>query len=131
MSGVVTQEVAPGVIEITIHTHHYGQAGDHWRRTLSGPNNGGYGTIYIQREGAAKRRYWHTRGPRVWYKGEKGINQDECPGAMFIWTTMKYPSIEEVDALDNQRLGGDLGRELQKYPQAAPDDLWEVRFKFL
>jgi hypothetical protein len=65
------------------------------------------------------------------FQGEKGINQDECPGAMFIWTTLKDPSVEAVDALHNQALGRDLGRALQPYEQRSPLDLWEVTFRFM
>jgi hypothetical protein len=131
MMGISTREIQPGVVEITINTQFYGQAGKHWSSTLSGPNNNGYGKLYIQRFGANQRRYWHCYGPGDWYKGEKGINQDECPGAMFIWTSLKEPSIEAVDAIENQKLGRDLGRELRKYPQKDASDLWEVAFRFI
>ncbi len=68
---IATKEIAPGVIEIAIHTSMYGQAGTHWRKVLGGPNHNGYGRIFIQRYGANERRYWHCYGPGDWYKGER------------------------------------------------------------
>lgn len=130
MGAIIAEEIRPGVIEILIHTQYYGQAGVHWERVLNGHDNNGYGHIYIQREGAEQRRYWHTRGPRSSYQGNKGIDQDECPGAMFIWTALKYPSVEAVDSIDNQKLGRDMGLALRQYRQGDSDDLWEVTFKF-
>ena len=57
---------------------------------------------------------------------------DECPGAMFIWPfSLKEPHVEAVDAVDNQRLGRDLGRALRTYPQKDQNDLWEVVFQFI
>jgi|SRR3954471_21507073 hypothetical protein len=130
MSGIWATEIRPGVVQVTINATYYGDAGAHWKRTLAGPLNGGYGKIYIQRDQRKRRQYWHTTGPRVNYRGEPGINQDECPGAMFIWTAIKYPSVEAVDAIHNQNLGRDLGRVLQSFGQTAPSDLWEVIFFF-
>ena len=128
---ITTQEVQPGVIEISIPEVQYGEAGAHWRRQLAGSNHGGYGRIYIQRYGDNQRRYWHCYGARDWYIGESGINQDECPGAMFIWSTLKSAHVEAVDAIDNQRLGRDLGNALRQYEQRDESDLWEVRFRFV
>ncbi|MEM5387780.1 hypothetical protein VSR68_29890 [Paraburkholderia phymatum] len=130
MKGVSVKEVRPGFLEIKILSSAYGEAGAHWMRTLSPPENGGYGRIFIQRFGANKRRYWHCYGPKDWYKGESGINQDECPGAMFVWTSGKYASVEAVDAIHNQSLGRDLGLALSAYPQQDENDLWEVTFRF-
>jgi hypothetical protein len=129
---ITTKEITPGVIEITISALKYGQAGEHWRDVLRGPNHNGYGRIFIQRYGANQRRYWHCYGPGTWYKGEKGSNMDECPGAMFIWPfSLKDPSVEAVDAIDNQKLGRDMGLALRKYPQQLATDLWEVVFRFI
>ncbi len=129
---ITTKEIKPGIIEITIRVSAYGQAGTHWCSTLSGPNHNGYGKIYIQRHGANKRRYWHCYNPGYFYKGEKGSNMDECPGAMFIWPfSTKMPSVEAIDAIDNQKLGREMGLALRKYKQNDVNDLWEVVFKFI
>ena len=128
---ITTREIKPGVVEVTIRAASYGQAGTHWRMTLSGPNHGGFGKIYIQRFGANKRRYWSCYELRDYYRGNPGANLDECPGAMFIWTSNKQASVEAIDAIDNQSLGRDIGAALRKYPQATERDLWEVLFRFL
>ena len=129
---IKTKELKPGLIEVTILASFYGQAGEHWRRTLNGPNHNGYGRIFIQRHGANQRRYWHCYEPGGWYKGEKGGNMDECPGAMFIWPySLKEPSVEAIDAMDNQKLGRDLGQALREFRQNNEKDLWEVVFRFI
>src|SRR5882724_5793444 len=125
---ISASEIRPGMVQVVIDVSAYGDAGAHWKRTLAGPFNGGYGKIYIQRDQRKLRQYWHTTGPRVNYRGEAGINQDECPGAMFVWTAIKHPSVEAVDAIHNQKLGRDLGRALQRFAQKRPTDLWEVTF---
>jgi hypothetical protein len=130
VTGISVKEFRPGVLQITIAVARYGDAGAHWKRTLSGAMNGGYGKIYIQREGRKQRQYWHTVGPRMYYRAEKGVNQDECPGAMFIWTSRKEHSVEAVDAIHNQNLGRDLKNSLLPYQQQTPNDLWEVTFLF-
>jgi hypothetical protein len=127
---IMTRELKPGVVEVTIHAGAYGQAGMHWRRVLSGSNHGGYGKIYIQRFGANQRRYWSCYELRDYYRGNKGANIDECPGAMFIWTSAKKAHVEALDAIDNQALGRELGAALRKYPQRDERDLWEVVFRF-
>lgn len=127
--GVIAREVG-GVVDVTIVAAHYGDAGGHWKRTLEGPKHNGYGRMFIQRSDSARRRRWHTDDPRQWYVGEKGVNQDECPGAMFIWTTLKAVHVEAVDAIDNQRLGRDMGRALRPY-QDGNGDMWEIRFHFV
>jgi hypothetical protein len=126
-----TKEILPGVIQVTIATAHYGQAGRHWRRVLEGPHHNGYGRIFIQRFGAEQRRTWHCYPHRVWYKGQKGVNQDECPGAMFIWTGDKEADVEALDAIDNQTLGRDLKNVLLPYKQGDENDLWEIVFRFV
>ncbi len=127
---ILTSENPPGVVTVTIRVSAYGQAGEHWRDVLSGPNHGGYGKIYIQRFGANLRRYLSCYELRDYYRGVTGANLDECPGAMFIWTTDKPADVEAIDAIDNQKLGRKLGNELRKYPQVDERDLWEVRFRF-
>jgi len=125
-----TFEPQPGVITVTIRVSSYGQAGEHWRDVLSGPNHGGYGKVYIQRFGANKRRYLSCYELRDYYRGVSGANLDECPGAMFIWTTHKPADVEPIDAIDNQKLGRDLGNALRRFSQTDERDLWEVRFRF-
>lgn len=120
-----------GVITLQIVTGVYGQAGQHWKSVLNGPNNGGYGKIYIDRKGASTRRRWHTADLHSYYQKVPAINIDECPGAMFIWTTAKMVDVEAVDAIDNQKLGRDMGLALRPFQQTNPKDLWEVRFKFM
>lgn len=129
---IITRETRPGCVEVVIRASAYGQAGQHWQKVLSGPDHHGYGKIFIQRYGANQRRYWHCYGPGDWYKGTEGVNMDECPGAMFIWPfSLKEPDVEAVDAVDNQRLGRDLGSVLRAYPQKDQNDLWEVVFQFV
>lgn len=127
---ISTREIRPGVVEITIGVADYGQAGMHWRQVLAWPNHGGYGRIYIQRFGANQRRYFQCYELRDYYRGEKGANLDECPGAMFIWTGLKEAHVEALDAIDNQKLGRELGNALRQYPQSSELDLWEVVFRF-
>lgn len=129
--GVASTE-KDGVVTVTIVTAAYGDAGRHWKDVLDKPNNGGFGKIYIQRDGAAQRRRdacWSMRGLHA---GNPAANLDECPGAMFIWSNSgKEAHVEALCADSNQRLGRDLGAELRKYKQATPADLWEVKFRFL
>ena len=125
-----TFENPPGVVTVTIRVSPYGQAGEHWRDILSGPNHGGYGKIYIQRFGANTRRYHSCYELRDYYRGVVGANLDECPGAMFIWSTYKPVDVEPIDAIDNQKLGRDLGNALRRFSQTDERDLWEVRFRF-
>ena len=127
---ITTREISPGVVEVTIEADAYGQAGRHWRRVLSRTNHGGYGRIYIQRFGANARRYWSCYELRDYYRGQAGANLDECPGAMFIWTTDRKADVEAIDAIDNQALGRAMGAALRDYPQHDERDLWEVRFRF-
>jgi hypothetical protein len=127
---ITTREIRPGVVEVTIVAAAYGQAGLHWRKVLSGANHNGYGRIYIQRQGANARRYQSCYELRDYYRGERGANLDECPGAMFIWSGPKSAHVEALDAIDNQKLGRELGHALRGYPQQTPQDLWEVVFRF-
>ena len=121
-----------GVVTITIVTKAYGDAGQHWRDVLDKPNHGGYGKIYIQRDGAKQRRReacWSLNGLHA---GNPAANLDECPGAMFIWSNAeKEADVEPLCADANQRFGRDMGAQLRKYAQQTPADLWEVKFKFL
>lgn len=128
---IVVTEIRPGVLQVLIRASAYGQAGAHWRKVLEGFNHNGYGKIYIQRYGANQRRYQNCYDLAGYYKGCAGANIDECPGAMFIWTTMKAADVEAIDAIDNQALGRDLGNKLRQYKQKDEKDLWEVQFRFL
>ena len=128
---ITTREIHPGVVEVTVVTAAYGQAGAHWRRVLRGPRHNGYGQIYIQRQGANQRRYQSCYELRDYYKGEKSANLDECPGAMFIWSGLRSAHVEALDAIDNQKLGRELGHALRRYEQKSPHDLWEVVFRFV
>jgi hypothetical protein len=128
---IKTREIRPGVIEVTVRTNVYGQAGVHWRRVLGGPNHGGYGRIFIERTGANRRRYESCYDSRGDYRGNPGVNLDECPGAMFVWMGLKEASVEPLNAVDNQKLGRALGHALRPYPQRKIRELWEVVFRFL
>jgi hypothetical protein len=75
------------------------------------------------------------------YKGEKGNNLDECPGAMFIWDTQKTAHVQPCDALANQEFGRDLyfalaHRVLHETGPCPRSQLkrrlawWEVQFVF-
>ena len=128
---ILVTEIRAGVLQVLIRASAYGQAGVHWRKVLDGPNHKGYGKIYIQRFGANRRRYENCYDLAGYYKGCTGANIDECPGAMFIWTTMKDADVEAIDAIDNQALGRDLGNALRKYKQKDEKDLWEVQFLFV
>ncbi len=129
--GISTTEKS-GVVTVTIITAVYGDAGRHWKDVLDKPNHGGYGKIYIQREGAEQRRReacWSLRGLHA---GNPAANLDECPGAMFIWTNSgKEADVEPLCATANQKMGRELGQALQQFAQATPADLWEVKFRFL
>jgi hypothetical protein len=127
---ILVTEIRAGVLRVLIQVSAYGQAGAHWRKVLDGPNHKGYGRIYIQRHGANSRRYENCYDLAGYYKGCAGANIDECPGAMFIWTSMKDADVEAIDAIDNQALGRDLGNALRKYKQKDEKDLWEVQFRF-
>lgn len=128
---ITVTEVRPGVLDVVILASAYGQAGEHWRDVLGKPNHGGYGRIYIQRHGANRRRYENCYDLAGYYRGCAGANIDECPGAMFIWTSAKEADVEAIDAIDNQALGRALGNKLRPFKQATEADLWEVRFRFL
>lgn len=129
--GVYSKE-KHGVVTVTINTAFYGDAGKHWRDILDKPNHGGYGRIFIQRDGADQRRKdacWELKGLHA---GNPAANLDECPGAMFIWSnSYKAADVEPLCATANQSLGRDIGLELRQYPQKTPADLWEVKFKFI
>ena len=131
-ASITTRSVRPGVVEITIVAKHYGMAGAHWKRTLSGPRHGGFGRIFIQRWGVNRRRYDSCYDLRGVYRGNPGVNIDECPGAMFIWDGPRFhASIEPIDPIDNQKLGRELGHALRQFEQKTEADLWEVQFRFL
>lgn len=128
---ISTNELLPGIVQVIIRVSDYGQAGEHWRDVLEGPNHNGYGKIYIQRYGANRRRYENCYDLSSYYRGCAGANIDECPGAMFIWTSDKDADVEAIDAVDNQKLGRELGNALRRFYQRDEKDLWEVRFQFV
>lgn len=133
LTGVRALEIRDGVVEVTILTSFYEEAGEHWRRVLSGPRHGGYRRIFIQRDGANRRRYLACYDLRGFYIAQP-VNIDECPGAMFIWETKKDASIQPVLAINNQQLGRDMGIELRQFHQKGEHgflDLWEVQFRFI
>ncbi|MFA6966184.1 MULTISPECIES: hypothetical protein [Bosea] len=130
LSGVTAQETMLGIVDVTIRVAAYEEAGEHWKRVLSGPRHGGYGRIFIQRYGINRRRYLNCYDWRGMYRGQPA-NIDECPGAMFIWQGKKEASTEPVFAHNNQRLGRDMGWALRPFQQTGETDFWEVRFKFV
>jgi hypothetical protein len=85
--------VAPGVITVTIQRCAYPMVAEHWRQQLTGRNKRKWGKIYIDPDPGAKRvRRSMALAPfEGLYKGEIGNNNDECPGAMFIWRPKKHP----------------------------------------
>lgn len=128
---ISTNELMPGLVQVIIRVSDYGQAGEHWREVLEGPQHNGYGKIYIQRYGANRRRYENCYDLSSYYRGCTGANIDECPGAMFIWTSDKEADVEAIDAVDNQKLGRELGNALRRFYQRDEKDLWEVHFQFV
>lgn len=128
---ITAVEIKPGVVQIVIRVSDYGQAGEHWQDVLEGPDHNGYGKIYIQRYGANRRRYQNCYDLSSYYRGSVGANIDECPGAMFIWTTDLEADVDAIDAIDNQKLGRELGNALRQFPQRDEKDLWEVIFCFV
>ena len=50
---------------------------------------------------------------------------------MFIWTAVKEADVEAIDAIDNQKLGRNLGTALRPFAQNDEKDLWEVQFRFV
>lgn len=127
---ITTRLIRPGVIEVTIAVAAYGQAGRHWRDVLVGPNHGGFGRIFIDRFDTDERRRSACSTLRPYYRGEKGANLDECPGAMFVWEGDREADVEPIDAIDNQTLGRALMHALKAYKQKTREELWEVVFRF-
>jgi hypothetical protein len=140
---IQTETVAPGVIQVTIQTSAYPMVGEHWRRQLSGANRKRWGKIFIDPDPKAKaQRRSIALGPfRGLYKGAVGNNNDECPGAMFIWETQRPSHVQPSDAKSNQDFGRDLYRALEHRvlketgslpPKPIKERMawWEVRFEF-
>jgi len=129
---ITAKEIRPGVVELSIVTAAYGDAGSHWKSVLDKPSHGGYGKVYIDRFDARARRRdscWELSGLHA---GNPGANLDECPGAMFIWSNSgKRADVEPLCADSNQRMGRDMGNALRKFPQKTRADLWEVVFRFV
>lgn len=136
--------VAPGVIAVTIQSSAYPMVAEHWRQQLTGRNKRKWGKIYIDPDPGAKRgRRSMALAPfEGLYKGEIGNNNDECPGAMFIWETQEASHVQPLDAMSNQQFGGDLYRALERVAMKAtaggrPTPIrermawWEVRFDFV
>ncbi len=125
--------IEPGVVLVQIFYLPYGQAGRHWKRVLGNPEvtKAKYGSIYIDRFGIKERRKWNLWEFRGDYRGVPEINLDECPGAMFITENTNLSHVEHICAVDNQKLGRDLGNVLTSFTQGSPDEYWEVRFEFL
>jgi len=138
-----TANPEPGVITVNIQTSGYPMAGDHWRQQLTGAALRQWGKIYIDpAPGASDERRSMALAPlgRL-YKGEVGNNNDECPGAMFIWQTQETAHVQPLDARSNQDLGRDLYFALRHRVLAATGPCkrvelknrmawWEVRFSF-
>jgi hypothetical protein len=140
---IATERVEPGVIKVTIQTSAYPMVGDHWRQQLTGANAKKWGRIYIDPDPTAKQqRRSIALGPfKGLYRGEVGNNNDECPGAMFIWETRDTAHVQPCDAKSNQDFGRDLYRALENRvlketvsgpPKPIQERMawWEVRFEF-
>lgn len=118
------------VLVIGIPVASYGEAGKHWKEKLSGRSLARFGTIYLERSGADDRRSIHTWSMRGMYKGT-GLDQDEAPGAMFIWTGIEPASVRHVPRSENRSLGSDMGRAVRELLRDdPPENLREVRFVF-
>jgi hypothetical protein len=128
---ITTRLAAAGVIEVTIKTSAYPMVGEHWRSQLTGRNARKWGWIAIDPDKAerAKRRKVALEAFQGLYEGEVGNNNDECPGAMFMWQSNHVAHVQPCDARSNQDLGRDLYFALRK---AIPGEMgwWQVRFKF-
>lgn len=141
---ITTERIAPGVIKVTIQVSAYPMVGDHWKQQLSGKNAKKWGRIFIDpAPGEAGDRRSIALAPfQALYKGEIGNNNDECPGAMFIWETQKTAHVQPSDALSNQEFGRDLyfalrQRVLQETGLCPAKEVkmrmawWEVVFSFI
>ena len=104
------KRIAPGVIRITIQVSAYPMVAEHWRQQLTGNNSRKWGKIYIDPlPGAREERRSIALAPfGSLYKGETGNNNDECPGAMFIWESQEPAHVQPSDARSNQEFGIDL-----------------------
>ena len=138
------ENVAPGVIKVTIEVAAYPMVAEHWRQQLTGQNKRKWGRIYIDPDPTAKkdRRSIALAPFKGLYKGEVGNNNDECPGAMFIWETQETSHVQPLDAFSNQSFGRDLYRALEREVMRATAPWqstpihkrmawWEVQFAFV
>lgn len=138
-----SENSAPGVITVTVQTCAYPMVADHWKQQLTGRNKAKWGKIYIDPDPASKReRRSIALAPFAGlYKGEVGNNNDECPGAMFIWESQEISHVQPCDAVSNQEFGRDLYRALESVVlRATPNDprsikqrmaWWQVEFRFV
>jgi hypothetical protein len=133
-----------GVIRVAILSTGYPMTADHWKQQLTGKNAAKWGKIYIDpAPGATEERRSIALAPfGSLYRGEKGNNLDECPGAMFIWETQEIAHIQPRDAVSNQEFGRDLYfalrcRVLHETGPCPRSEVkkrmarWEVRFVFV
>lgn len=134
---------AAGVIAVTVQTSAYPMVAEHWKRQLTGKNKAKWGRLFIDPDPTAKReRRSIALAPFAGlYKGHTGNNNDECPGAMFIWETQEVSHVQPCDAVSNQEFGRDLYRALEHAVlKATPTDprpikdrmaWWQVEFSFV
>lgn len=134
---------APGVISVTVQMSAYPMVAEHWKQQLTGRNKAKWGKIYIDPDPASKReRRSIALAPFTGlYKGQIGNNNDECPGAMFIWETQEVSHVQPCDAVSNQEFGRDLYRALEcvvlKATATDPRPIkervawWQVTFGFV
>ncbi|MGH7202057.1 MAG: hypothetical protein ACREJB_15745 [Planctomycetaceae bacterium] len=147
-SNIQVKLAAPGVIEVRIRAIAYGQTGRHWKQQLSGKNAQKWGRLFIDpdpREVKTTRKMatWEQRGS---FKGCY-LDQDECPGAMFLFDgpgEEGFSHVEWVDSWSNQKMGRELYWALRAFflarmkphKQSSLRDIrkdmgwWEVRFAF-
>jgi hypothetical protein len=138
-----TERIEPGVIQVHVLSAGYPMVAEHWRQQLTGANARRWGRIYIDpAPGAADERRSIALAPAgSLYRGARGSNWDECPGAMFIWETQEPAHILPTDARSNQDFGRDLYFALQHrvLSETGPCPRrqlkkrmawWEVRFTF-
>jgi hypothetical protein len=141
---ISTERIEPGVIRVTVLLPGYPMVAEHWRQQLTGTNGAKWGKIYIDpAPGAKEERRSIALAPfGSVYRGEKGNNLDECPGAMFIWETQEPAHVEPCDAISNQEFGRDLYYALRHriLHDTGPCPVsqvkkrmawWEVRFSFI
>jgi hypothetical protein len=129
MSKVTAVEREDGVIIVRIPVAAYGDAGLHWRTVLGGSGRARFGSIYLQRFDATERREASTYYLKGIWEGT-GLDRDECPGAMFIFTGCVGYDVREVSAHMNRKLGSDMRHALSRFEQPSPSVLRPVEFEF-